>query len=71
MDLRVVLVEDNAGYRISLETLLSHADEFSLAESFPSGHAVVAWRAGGASKREPPRRRARATERLAPAPTHR
>ena len=42
MSLRVVTVDDNARYRGSLETLLTHADGVAFAGSFSSAAAAVA-----------------------------
>jgi len=40
-DLRVAVVEDDPRFRASLETLLSHADGFSLAASFGSPMSII------------------------------
>ncbi len=40
-DLRVVVVEDDPRFRVSLETLLSHAEGFRLAGSFGAALALV------------------------------
>lgn len=42
MNLRVAIIEDNPGYRRSLETLFSHADGFSVVSSFISAQAALA-----------------------------
>lgn len=39
--IRVVVVEDDAGFRATLETLLRHADGFAPVASYPSGETVV------------------------------
>lgn len=41
MSIRVVVVEDDARYRTSLETLLRHAEGFDLVESFDAGDAAL------------------------------
>ncbi|HEX4951234.1 MAG TPA: response regulator transcription factor [Blastocatellia bacterium] len=42
MNLRVAIIEDNPGYRRSLETLFAHADGFSAPASFGSAQAALA-----------------------------
>ena len=42
MDLKVAVIEDNPSYRLSLETLFSHAPGFVLAASFGSADAALA-----------------------------
>jgi DNA-binding NarL/FixJ family response regulator len=42
LNLRVAIIEDNPGYRRSLETLFAHADGFSVAASFGSAQATLA-----------------------------
>jgi RNA polymerase sigma factor (sigma-70 family) len=51
-DLRVAVVEDDARFRASLETLLAHADGFRIAGSFGSPHGLLreAQRAAEAGK---------------------
>lgn len=41
MDLKVAVIEDNPNYRLSLETLFSHAQGFVLAASFGSADAAL------------------------------
>ena len=43
MPIRVLLIEDDAGYRSSIETLLGHTPGFELVSSHRSAEAALAW----------------------------